>query len=209
MSNSLWIWIAIFSLLAFAIIVASIDFASAQQVITNSTPIAPNVVLLPQQTVTPTNNGEQGIWGLASLIVTGVAIPAVGLFLAKKDEKTKEVAKEGHDQNEFRLEAASSTLKEINNSIYQTDKGNLELATIVQKFMQVFRDYPQLEKLLKDDKYAIKGISLTDTMDQFVAASKDDIEAYYDKNSLPEDKFDTCNDPIVQNITAVRNKSKK
>src|SRR5688500_6460710 len=197
MRNSLWIWVAIFSLLCFAIVIASIDFASGQ-VLTNSTP----VVILPSAATTANQAVATDPISLISIIVTTIGIPAIGYFLSRKDDKTKEIAKEGHNQNEFRLEATTEAVKEMNNSLKATDAGNLEFAKIVQALFKPFKENETLKKAYAN--YTINGTPVLQALDEYIADSQVDLVEYYNGTNNKEDRFDTCNDPIVQKLTAVR-----
>ena len=194
-SNSMRILIL---LAAFFLVATSFNFVTAQTV-TNSTPV---LVLPPaqqQQTTDPI--------GLASIIVTSVVVPVVGAFLYKKDSKTKEVAKDLHGENEFRLEASTEALKEMNNSLKATDQGNLEFYKIVQALFKPFKENETLKKAYEN--YTVDGTPVLQALDEYIEDAQTDLIEYYNGENTKEDKFDTCNDPIVQKLALVRNKSKK
>src|SRR5687768_12067379 len=89
MRNSLWIWVAIFSLLVFAIAIASIGFVFGQTIpTTNSTPIfvvQPQATEQIQQVAQQTDNNT--IIGLVSGIATLVVFPFVTKLLSDKNKK--------------------------------------------------------------------------------------------------------------------------
>ena len=217
MNNSTAIWLAIFGLLIFAVSVVSIGFVFGQTVPAtigtsstafNGTQYIP--VYLPPQQV----QQQETIQGVAQQTDTNSMMNIIGIlftgtiapFIVKLVKDYREGQKE-HEQNVFRLKAVSSALKEQNSSIEQTDKGDLEQAIILQKFMKMFHDHAQLKEMM--DKITVKGVPIMQAQNNFVSDSENDLEEYYKNNNLPEDDFDTCNDPIVKQVTAVRNKSRK
>lgn len=160
----------------------------------------------------PSNQQEQqtdqtGLYGIISLIVTGIALPIVTKVLKDKDEKTKEEARAENDENVFRLKATASALKAQSQSLEETDKAAYQLSLIVKGMINVFSKKDELKALFNEEK--IDGIGLVDYVNKFVAESENDLEDYYKNNNLPVDDFDTCKDTIVQQLAAVRNKSRK
>ena len=149
------------------------------------------------------NNSIIGAIATVGTIATGLFT----LYLKKEDKKVKEQSYEGHEQNEFRLEAATEAVKEMNNSIKATDACNLEFAKIIQVLFKPFKEHETVRKAY--EKYTVDGIPVLEKLDQFVAQSQSDLEEYYNGENEKEDKFDTCNDFIVQKLALVRNKSKK
>ena len=201
--QGLWLWLAVFSVLIFAILIVGLGQAFGQ-VVTNATP---PVIVLPPTATTANQAVATDPVSLASIIVTSIGIPAIGYLLSRKDEKTKEVAKDLHNENEFRLEASTEALREMNNSIKATDQGNLEGFKIVQTLFKPFKEHEGLKKLF--DNYTINGTPALQALDEFIADSENDLIEYYAGTNEKQDKFDTCNDPIVQKLALVRNKSKK
>lgn len=202
------------SVLIFAILIVGLGQAFGQTVPAtigtsstafNGTQFIP-VYLPPQQQETVQGIAQQtdsnSILGVLGILFSGTIAPFIIKLVREYNEGKKE-----HAENVFRLKAVSSALKEQNNSVKQTDEGDLEQAIIIQKFMKMFHDYPKLREMM--DKITIKGVPIMQAQDNFVADSQSDLEEYYSRNNLPEDDFDTCNDPIVKQLTAVRNKSRK
>lgn len=202
------------SVLIFAILIVGLGQAFGQTVPAtigtsstafNGTQFIP-VYLSPQQQETVQGVAQQtdsnSILGVLGILFSGTIAPFIIKLVREYNEGKKE-----HAENVFRLKAVSSALKEQNNSVKQTDEGDLEQAIIIQKFMKMFHDYPKLREMM--DKITIKGVPIMQAQDNFVADSQSDLEEYYSRNNLPEDDFDTCNDPIVKQLTAVRNKSRK
>lgn len=180
----------------------------AQVPATNSTPIfvvQPQATQEIQQVAQQTDNNT--LIGIASLVVTTVVAPLIVKITRDKDKKTDEHAKELHNENEFRIEASTEALREMNNSIKATDKGNLEGFKIIQALFQPFKETENLKKAY--DKITVEGVPVLDALDNFVRDSQSDLEDYYNGENEKKDKFDTCNDPIVQKLALVRNKSKK
>ncbi len=184
-----------------SILVISMFGVSFAQTVTNSTPV---VVLPPAQQ--PIQQATDPI-GLASIIVTSIGIPAVTYFLTKKDNKTQAKSNENHAQNEFRLEASTEALKEMNNSLKATDQGNLEFYKIVQALFKPFKENETLKKAYAN--YTVNGTPVLQALDEFIEDTQVDLREYYNGENTKEDEFDTCNDPIVQKLALVRNKSKK
>lgn len=201
--QGLWLWLAVFSVLIFAILIVGLGQAFGQ-VVTNATP---PVIILPPNTSTATQAVATDPISLISMALTTIGIPLVGAFLLNKDKKTKEKAEELHGENEFRLEASTEALKEMNNSLKATDAGNLEFAKIVQALFKPFKENTKLKEAY--DKYTVDGTPVLQALDEFIEDSKVDLIAYYTGENNKEDRFDTCNDPIVQKLALVRNKSKK
>jgi hypothetical protein len=215
MRSDILLWILISSVLIFAVGIATIGYVNGQvaTIGTSSTALSNNTQFIPvylpppiqpQETVqevaqqTDTNS----IITVASLLFTGTIAPFIIKLMRAKNESQQE-----HDQNVFRLKATSSAIKEQNKSLQETDKGDLEQAVIIQKFMKMFHDYPKMKEMM--DKITVKGVPIMQAQDNFVSDSRNDLEDYYSRNDLPEDEFDVCNDPIVKQVTAVRNKSRK
>jgi hypothetical protein len=194
-------------LLVIALIYLFFDVAYAQ-VVTNSTPIVvaqpvatqPQVAEVAQQT---DNNSIVAAIGAIGAVATGMFT----VYLKKEDTKVKKEAEQGHDQNEFRLEATTEAVKEINNSLKATDQSNLELAKIIQVALLPFKEHATVRKAY--EKYTYNGMPVLQALDQFVGVSEQDLTDYYNGTNDKVDKFDTCNDPIVQKLALVRNKSKK
>ena len=217
MKDDVKIWIAVASILIFAGFMVGLSEAFGQTVTPatigtsstafNGTQFIP--VYLP-----PPNQVQETVQGVAQQTDTNSVLGVLGIlfsgtiapFIIKLVREYKSGQAE-HEQNVFRLKAVSSALKEQNSSIEQTDKGDLEQAIILQKFMKMFHDYPKMKEMM--DKITIKGVPIMQAQDNFVAESENDLEEYYSKNDLPADDFDTCNDAIVKQVTAVRNKSRK
>lgn len=173
------------------------------QVITNSTP---SVIVLPPNTGTAQAVATDPV-SLASIIVTSIGIPLVGAFLYKKDDKTKEAAKEMHGENEFRLEASSEALTEMNNSLKATDQAAVEHLKVTQGILLMISQKKELKDFFNEHK--IDGVGLIDFANKLLADSESDLEKYYQDSGLVKDRFDRCNDGIVKTFTAVRNKSIK
>ncbi len=112
-----------------------------------------------------------------------------------------------HGENEFRLEAATVAVKEMNRSLEATDQANVELAKIIKVLFKPFKENAKLKEAY--DKYTVDGTPVLQALDEYVEDAQTDLIEYYNGRNDKEDKFDTCNDPIVQKLTAVRNKSKK
>ena len=215
MKNDVLIWILIASVLVFAIGITSIDFANGQSVATtigtsstayNGTQYIP-VYLPPQQVQNLQGVAQQSdtnsIVSIASILFTGTIAP----FIIKMIRSKSKESEEEHETNVFRLEATSSALKAQNESIQETDKAAYQQAKIIQGMLRAMTKKPEIKAMFNEEK--IDGIGLVDYVDRFVAESKNDLEEYYNRNNLPQDDFDTCKDPIVQSVTAVRNKSRK
>lgn len=129
---------------------------------------------------------------LASIIVTAIGVPAVGAFVKYMNDK----GKQDHQQNEFRLKAMASTLSSTSNSLEETDKANTDNAKLL--------------KMIKDDLVKEGGKISQATADAIEKNYKDceaDIQAYYYRSPPIKDEFDTCNDPIVQKVVEVRDKT--
>ena len=207
-----WLYISFLVILFF--VGFSMNYAFGQTVETigtsststiNGTQVLP--VFIPPQSQQTGQTDQTGMYGLISLIVTGIALPVVTKMLKDKDEKTKEQAHAENYENEFRLKATASALKAQSQSLEETDKSNLELAQIIKVLFKPFKDNPEAKKYF--DQFTYKGIPVLDALDRFIAESENDLEEYYKSNNLPQDDFDTCKDQIVQQVTAVRNKSRK
>lgn len=195
-------------LLVIALIYLSFDVVYGQ-VVTNSTPVIvtqqplatqPQVQQVAQQT---DQNSMVATIAAVGTIATGM----FAAYLKREDTKVKKEAEEGHGVNEFRLEATTEAVKEINNSLKATDQSNLEFAKMMQVLFRPFKESETVRKAY--DKYLYNGIPVLQALDQFVGESQQDLEDYYNGTNNKEDKFDTCNDPIVQKLALVRNKSKK
>lgn len=170
----------------------------------NGTQYVPAINQNLQQVAQQTDNNTV----VASIGAIGtVAATLFGLYLKKNDTKGEQKAEADHEQNTFRLEATSSALKATNESIEATDRAAYQHARITRGILKVITQKPELKEMFNSEK--IDGVGLVDFTDKFVAESANDLEEYYNRNNLPEDDFDTCNDKIVKQVTAVRNKSRK
>ncbi len=194
----------------------SVDIVAAQtvtipnQLSTSSTAITNGTQFIPiylpqaqgpvQQVAQQTDTNS--IVSIASILFTGTIAPFIYKLVKSKNEGEEE-----HKTNVFRLEATSSALKAQNESIQETDKDAYQQAKIIQGMLTAMTKKPEIKTMFNEEK--IDGIGLVDYVDRFVAESRNDLEEYYNRNNLPEDAFDTCKDPIVQSVTAVRNKSRK
>ncbi|MDR4491323.1 MAG: hypothetical protein R2685_10555 [Candidatus Nitrosocosmicus sp.] len=202
----------VLGLLPLLLFLNAVDLSWAQTITTplstSSTSIANGTQVLPviiqpnngQPTASTQINDNPSFLALMSLLITGIGIPVATKYLKDKDAKDKE-------QETFRLEATSSTLKAQNQSLEETDRAAYQQSRIIKGMLDVMCQKQELKDMFNAKK--IDGIGLVDYVDRFVSESGQDIEEYYNRNRLPEDKFDTCNDDIVKQMAAVRNKSRK